>query len=228
MAPDTRTTCFDARLLRSLVGTVVTTYDLASDGASLDSTSLAPSTEPSRAMTYPTTPSALAVSPMTVMSASSGISRTWVITEKLSERAAPLTDHDVKVGRGSAKTVGKFLCHLAEDANQIAFMRIYQQIPITGTEGADHDILARQAVPPGVCGELESFKLLQTRRCNAVPSFLGYAESTQGDDDLVPGGYIRYLVLEKVPGEPLTKEFFWSLDDTARKDIRSKFRVAYE
>lgn len=228
MAPDTRTTCFDARLLRGLVGTAVTTYDLASDEASPDSTSLTPSTGPSCATISPTTPSALAASPMTLMSASSGISRTWVITEKLSERAAPLTDHDVKMGRGSAKTVGKFLCHLAEDPNQIAFMRIYQQIPITGTEDAAHDILARQAVPPGVCGELESFKLLQTGRCNAVPRFLGHAESTQGDDDLVPGGYIRYLVWEKVPGEPLTKEFFWSLDDTARKDIRSKFRVAYE
>lgn len=138
-----------------------------------------------------------------------------------------MTDHDVKMGRGSAKTVGKFLCHLAEDPNQIAFMRIYQQIPITGTEDADHATLARQAVSPGVCGELECFKLLQTGRCSAVPRFLGHVESTQGDDDLVPGGYIRYLVWEKVPGGPLTKEFFWGLDITSRKDIRSKFRAAY-
>ncbi|GFF39692.1 hypothetical protein IFM46972_05970 [Aspergillus udagawae] len=215
MAPATRTTCFDARWLRGLVGTTVTTYDLVLDGASPESTS-------------PATPPALAASPMTAMSASSGISRTWVITEKLSERAAPMTKHDVKMGRGSAKTVGKFLCHLAEDPNQIAFMRIYQQIPITGTEDADHDTLARQAVPPGVCVELESFKLLQSGRCSAVPRFFGHAESTQGDNGLVPGGYIRYLVWENVPGEPLTKEFFWALDDNARKDIRLKFRAAYE
>ncbi|KAJ5513455.1 hypothetical protein N7463_003007 [Penicillium fimorum] len=131
----------------------------------------------------------------------SAVSRTWVITKKLTERAAPMTDHDVKVGRGSAKTVGKFLCHFVGDPNQIAFMRIYQQIPITGTEDADHDTLARQAVAPGVCGELESFKMLQN------------------------GGYI---VWDKVPGELLTKEFFWALDITARKDIRAKFRDAYE
>ncbi|CAG8903157.1 unnamed protein product [Penicillium egyptiacum] len=228
MAPHTRTTCFDARLLRGLIGTMVTTYDLVSDGSSPEPTSLAPSTEPSRAKTSPDTPSALVASPMTVVSASSGVSRTWVITEKLSERAAPLTDHDVKMGRGSAKTVGKFLCYLAEDPEQIAFMRIYQQIPITGTEDASNDTLARQAVPPGVCGELECFKLLQSGRCSAVPRFLGHAESTQGDDGLLPGGYIRYLVWEKVPGEPLTEEFFWGLDDTARKNIRSKFCAAYE
>ncbi|KAJ5162052.1 hypothetical protein N7492_007444 [Penicillium capsulatum] len=207
MASDTRMTCFDARLLRGLVGTTATTYDLVSDGASPQSTSLAPSTEPSRATTS-STPSMLGASPMTVVSTSSAVSRTWVITKKLAERAAPMTDHDVKMGR--------------------AFMRIYQQIPITETEDADHDTLAGQAVAPGVCGELESFKMLQSGGCGAAPRFLGHAESTQGDNDLLPGDYIRYLVWEKVPGEPLTEEFFWGLDITARKDIRAKFRDAYE
>ncbi|CAG8924335.1 unnamed protein product [Penicillium salamii] len=274
MASNNRVTCFDARLLRGLVGTTVTTYDLVSDGASLQSTSLAPSTEPSRATTSPTTPSTLVLrlagkrekgnglnslsagrerekkeearglgtnytwgsgrmpyttaSPMTVVSTSSAVSRTWVITKKLSERAAPMTDYDIKMGRSSAKTVGKFLCHLAGDPHQMAFMRIYQHIPITGTEDADYDTLARQAVAPGVCGELEAFKMLQSGGCGAVPRFLGHAESTQGDSDLLPGGYIRYLVWERVPGEPLTKELFWSLDRTARNDIRAKFRDAYE
>lgn len=53
MAYNTRTTCFDARLLRGLVGTIVTTSDLVSDGSSPEPTSLAPSTEPSRATTSP-------------------------------------------------------------------------------------------------------------------------------------------------------------------------------
>lgn len=227
MVPYIRTTCFDARLIRGLIGTTVTTYALVSDSTSTQSTSLASSTEPSHATASPTTPSTVA-SPTTVMSTSLGVSRTWVIIEKLAERVAPLTDHDVKMGRGSAKTVGKFLCHLAGDPNNIAFMRIYQQIPITGTEDADHDTLARQAVPPGVCGELEAFQLLESGHCSAVPRFLGYADSVQGDDGLVPGGYVRYLVWEKVPGEPLTEEFFWSLDNSTRKYIRTKFHDAYE
>ncbi|GIJ90632.1 hypothetical protein Asppvi_009593 [Aspergillus pseudoviridinutans] len=149
MAPYIRTTIFDARLLRGLAGTTVTTYDLASDGASPESTS-----------------------------------RTWVITEKLAERAVPMTEHDVRMGRGSLQTVGK---------------------PFP----------------------LEAFKLLQSGRCSAVPRFLGHAERIQGEHDLLPGGYIRYFVWEKVPGEPLTEEFFWGLDDAAREDIRSKFRAAY-
>jgi hypothetical protein len=31
-----------------------------------------------------------------------------------------------------------------------------------------------------------------------------------------------------VPGEPLTEDFFWSLDPHKRKDIRAKFRDAFE
>ncbi|OQE96409.1 hypothetical protein PENNAL_c0001G01094 [Penicillium nalgiovense] len=122
------------------------------------------------------------------------------------------------MGRGASITVGKFLCHLEGRPDLKAFMRIYHQIPIAGTEDADPDILAQQAVPPEMYGELESFKPLKD--CPAVPLFLGHAERTQRDQELLPGGY--------VPGEPLTKEFFWSLNRSARDELRSKFRAAYE
>lgn len=132
------------------------------------------------------------------------------------------------MGVGSPMTVGKFLCHLEEDPTQVAFMRIYYQIPIAGTEDADLTTLAQQIQPHEVCGELEAFRLLMSQGCSSVPRFLGYCEKTQGEHDLVPGGYVKYLVWEKVPGEPLTEEFFWSLDPLVRDDIRAKFRVAFE
>jgi hypothetical protein len=132
------------------------------------------------------------------------------------------------MGVGTPMTVGKFMCHLEEDPAQIAFMRIYYQIPITGTEDADLATLAQQIRPPKVCGEREAFRLLMSQGCSAVPRFLGYDESTQEEHDLVPGGYIKYLVWENVPGESLTEEFFWSLDLPTRDDIRAKFRVAFE
>ncbi|KAJ5426926.1 hypothetical protein N7465_001996 [Penicillium sp. CMV-2018d] len=185
---------FDARYLRRLVGTKVTTfYDF---------------------------------DPLQQPSASPSAS--WIITEKLSERAVHLTQEDVDTGVGSPMTVGKFLCHLEEDPTQIAFMRIYYQIPITGTEDADLATLAQQIQPPEVCGELESFKLLMSQGCTSVPRFLGYCEKKQGEHDLVPGGYVKYLVWEKVPGESLTEEFFWSLSPPVREDIRVKFRLAFE
>lgn len=152
----------------------------------------------------------------------------WIITEKLSERAVRLTQKDVDMGVGSPMTVGNFLCHLEEDPAQMAFMRIYHQIPITGTEDADLATLAQQIQSYEVCGELEAFRLLMSHGCSSVPRFLGYYEKTQEEHDLVPGGYVKYLVCEMAPGEPLTEEFFWSLDPLVREDIRAKFRVAFE
>lgn len=44
--------------------------------------------------------------------------------------------------------------------------------------------------------------------CTSVPRYLGWNKKKQEEHDLVPGGYIKYLVWEKVPGESLTQEFF--------------------
>ncbi|KUM60745.1 hypothetical protein ACN42_g6378 [Penicillium freii] len=110
----------------------------------------------------------------------------------------------------------------------MAFIRIYYQIPITGTKDADLATLAQQIQPPDICGELEAFRLLISQGCSSVPRFYRYYEKQQGEHDLVPGGFVKYVVWEKVPREPLTEEFFWSLDPGTREDIRVHFRAAFE
>ncbi|KAJ5433999.1 hypothetical protein N7491_004594 [Penicillium cf. griseofulvum] len=243
MTLPSRQSDFDARLLRRLVGTKVTTfYDFdrlqqpsaVSSSASAISPSAAPPLESPLLAASPSPTSLTTASSGTAPTLSFsgspplGSGRSWIITEKLSERAVHLTQEDVEMGVGSPITVGKFLCHLEEDPTQIAFMRIYYQIPITGTEDANLATLAQQIQPYEVCGELEAFRLLMSQGCSSVPRFLGYYEKKQEEHDLVPGGYIKYLVWEKVPGEPLTEEFFWSLDPLVRENIRAQFRIAFE
>jgi hypothetical protein len=116
-----------------------------------------------------------------------------------------MTDHDVNMGRGSPQTVGKFLCHLTEDPNRVAFMRTYKQIPITGTEDADNDTLARQAVPPGVCGELEAFKQLQSGCCSAVPRFLATQKVHKETMILFLGATLDTLCGKRCPGSRLQR-----------------------
>ncbi|KNG82809.1 hypothetical protein ANOM_009255 [Aspergillus nomiae NRRL 13137] len=206
MAPVTRSSDFDARFLDRLVGTKVTTFD-----------DIDPPQEPSAVSTASMASlpadSPLGISPPGISPLGSPLRRiccTWVITEKLSERAVYLTEEDVEWGIGTLMT-----------------------IPITGTEWANPDTRAQRAGqdPTGLdktCGEREAFKLLMRQGCNSVPRFLGYNEKIQAENDLIPGGYTKYLVWEKVPGESLTEEFFWSLDRSTRDDIRARFRVAYE
>lgn len=51
--------------------------------------------------------------------------------------------------------------------------------------------------------ELDALKDLTENKCTATPKLLGYRFDKQDGNDLAPGGYIMYLVWEKVPGDPL-------------------------
>ena len=44
----------------------------------------------------------------------------------------------------------------------------------------------------------------------------------------MPGGYITYLVWDKVPGQSLSRELFWSFNKPKRDLIRRKFRATHE
>lgn len=107
-------------------------------------------------------------------------------------------------------------------------MRIYCQVPIEETQFLSPDVRAKQAVPPYQHSELMALKRFREGGCTVVPELLGYSETVQSRDGLVPGGYIRYLVWDKVPGESLSRALFWSFETPERDLIRRKFRAAYE
>lgn len=244
MTPSARQTDFDARFLDQLVGTKVTTYydiDLPQELSAVSPAREAPvplSADPTPGVSPPpvsfTTAHPTAASSATEASLSfpgsppPKVCLSWIIIEKLSESALYLAQDQFNMGVGPPMTVGKFLCHLEGDLAQIPFMRIYYQIPVTGTEYATLATRAQQGRPGRVCGEHEAFRVLMRQGCSVVPRFLGYDERKQGQNDLVPGGFIQYVVWEMVPGESLTEELFWSLDRPTRDDIRAKFRAAYE
>lgn len=154
--------------------------------------------------------------------------RTWVITKKLDETAIVITQEDINFGRGPAYTAGKFLCYRADDpSKKPAFMRIYAQLPMYGTEFSKPGTRAEQAVPTKSITELVALKRLKKMGCDVVPDLLGFQEETQGPHGFVPGGYITHVVWEKVPGEPLDYEEFWKMNDCMRDSIQRKFREAY-
>lgn len=153
-------------------------------------------------------------------------SQTWVIDKKLSERSQSMTHQDVADGLGFPFAAAQFLCHRKENPSQKAFMRIYLQIVI-GTQYQNHQIRRKQAAKPPPHVELTALKALKILECDVVPDLLAYQGGKQGDDSIVPGGYITYVVWDKVPGEPLSAEEFWRLDVESRQAIRDKFRETF-
>ncbi|CAI7586082.1 unnamed protein product [Penicillium palitans] len=72
-----------------------------------------------------------------------------------------------------------------------------------------------------------ALKRLKKMGCDVVPDLLGFQEETQGPDGFVPGGFITFVVWEKVAGEPLDYDEFWNMNDNMRDSIRRKFRATY-
>ncbi|KAF9242979.1 hypothetical protein DTO013E5_2512 [Penicillium roqueforti] len=129
--------------------------------------------------------------------------------EKLSEQPTPVTQEDFAIGMGPAYTTGKYLCRLAENEDTLTLMRIYKQIPLIDTEPEDSTVRKEQACGPRKHVELGAMKRFTENGCTATPSLLVYQIGKQDEVDLVSGGYITYLVWEKVPGDPLDIEQFW-------------------
>lgn len=152
----------------------------------------------------------------------------WVIEEKLTEDVQQMTKWELDGGAGPPFAVFKYLCHSAANSNKKAFMRIYFQIPIEGTEYQRPEVRQRQAASRKH-EELDVLKDLQLRQCPVVPSLLTYKEGKQGNDGLVPDGYITHVVWDKVPGKSLNQDKVW--DPTSgplREAVRAKFRDVWE
>lgn len=134
-----------------------------------------------------------------------------------------MTQKDIDDGLGPSFTAAKFFCHRADNPSKMAFMRIYLQVPIVGTEFQASQVRAKQAAPPKLHAELSALRCLKEMNCDVVPDLLCYQEQVQDQDGIVPGGYVTYLVWDKV-----NTQTFWNLDLPSRQAICTQFRNVYQ
>lgn len=84
-----------------------------------------------------------------------------------------------------------------------------------------------QAVNSHEPKELTALKSLEKKGCDVVPRLLGYQTDQQDGDDIVPGGFVTYVIWANVPGESLDIQGFWSCSFSKPEEIRLKFRDVY-
>ncbi|KAJ5131425.1 uncharacterized protein N7515_007464 [Penicillium bovifimosum] len=132
----------------------------------------------------------------------------WAIVDKLQERTNIMTQGDVTNGLGPSYVTEEFLCHPIGSSNTLAFMRVYKQAPIAGTKFKAASIRATQAVKSYEPTALTTLKALQEKGCDVVPRLLGCQCDQQEEGDIVPGGFITYVIWEKVLGESLDMQTF--------------------
>lgn len=64
--------------------------------------------------------------------------------------------------------------------------------------------------------------------CKSAPPVINWKRETQYQDDLVPGGFVVYLVTGELPGILLTRDAYWDFTSEKRHEIREAFKKAYE
>ncbi|KAJ5725480.1 uncharacterized protein N7483_006837 [Penicillium malachiteum] len=122
--------------------------------------------------------------------------RTWVITTKLEEVSLSMHQEDLEDSIGPGFTATTSLCHLKSDDHQPpAFLRLYCQTPVIGTEWSLPQQRANQAAAFFEPAELSAFKTFMKHSCPVVPQLLGYDHTLQADTGIIPRGYKKASIL---------------------------------
>lgn len=160
----------------------------------------------------------------------------WTLLDKIKEK-------DVLADKEDFETIGArpcawavFFCQDVNNSSGRALMKIYMQVPYTGSEFQRASQRKTQAstIPcERVSNEVSALSRLHEAGCQYAPDLIGYRNSDKQDDDgLVPGGYIVYLATTLVPGISLGPEVignnqYWHFSVDIRESIREAFKVAY-
>ena len=71
--------------------------------------------------------------------------------------------------------------------------------------------------------EVKALTTFRDHNNKSVPQLVAWKKIVQDHRGPLPGGYITFLVMTKMPGQTLRSLLFWSLPDEEQKIIISKF-----
>jgi hypothetical protein len=127
----------------------------------------------------------------------------WLIDKKLSQHNYQEMEWDPGFLSGPPSAEATF--RVRQGHGTKAYMRVYMQVPYPSTELEPREVRREQAGP---CPHLEvnALKCFHQKHATMTPALFGFKEELQGDDDVVPGGFIVYMVFQHVPGIRLAND----------------------
>ncbi|KAK2828968.1 hypothetical protein FQN49_007223 [Arthroderma sp. PD_2] len=152
----------------------------------------------------------------------------WLVGEKLSERARFAPGECTESGRPLAEGQAVYNCRQikGKSVGMEAIVKIRLQVPPEYPASMNPGIRRNLASIETSCWidrEVGSLWHFNKQGCKVTPKLLHLKRSLQEFDySPVPGGYIMFIVMEKVPGVPL--DHFWEYDLAKRDKIKAAFR----
>lgn len=166
------------------------------------------------------------------------VQSSWIIREKVSQHNKQRPEIAPRTPDFYHSTAEATFLVQEESGGQMAYMRVYVQIPSTGTEFEPaHDRAPQAASIPET--EPKALKDFHQQQATMTPALLGIREEVQDHDGFIPGGFITYLVFEQVHGIRLADDqilpgygfslhtFFEKFERHERDRIRDTFSKQY-
>ncbi|KAL1998286.1 hypothetical protein VTN02DRAFT_6464 [Thermoascus thermophilus] len=155
---------------------------------------------------------------------------TWKLERKLQENEYYIPKDTAQIdGLGSEARAVFIGSKLSGDGPQEAIIKIRMQIPWMGTVTKKPLIRAKQATPEMIAQskmEVETLSILTNAHCSCTPALFSWVKKQQGNDQWVPGGYILYILMEKLPGVN-PAPIYDHMTRQERDDLRAAFKAAW-
>ena len=122
----------------------------------------------------------------------------------------------------------KVLCHDLNDVDRVAYLRIYKQIPHSGTQTIVGPATRQQQAVAWIPPELLAYRDMTEKGSKVTPRILGWKVGKQDSSDQLPEGFLVSFAWLKVPGvrlgDSLGAAKFWEYGRQERDRIRSALR----
>ncbi|KKZ60974.1 hypothetical protein EMCG_04397 [[Emmonsia] crescens] len=152
----------------------------------------------------------------------------WEIGKKLSERASFAPAEISGTGWAIAEAQAVYICHQVEGPSigMEAIVKVRLQVPPKYPPNLNPHVRRKLALTnPSfwTAAEVSNLRHFNQKGCKVTPKLLAVKRSLQEWDCMpVPGGYLVFMVMERVPGVPLVD--FWDYDFEKREKIRAAFQ----
>lgn len=106
-------------------------------------------------------------------------------------------------------------------------VKVKIRVPARGGQGDDSEAQVSEAKSSTTTrAELKALKKFRGANTTYAPLLVNYKQAVQGSSGPLPGGYMTFTVMTKMPGDSLHNLYFWGMAEDEREEIVQKFLVA--
>ncbi|KAK2760839.1 hypothetical protein FQN54_002078 [Arachnomyces sp. PD_36] len=151
----------------------------------------------------------------------------WKLEQQISEHADFCSRQECEDLDDISEARAVFLCSKVDGYGpQEAIMKVFMQIPWMGTEMQPKEQRSIQrGTSESAYYEADALEALTKAKSSSTPTLLAVKTTTQPSSMWINGGYLGFVLMTRLPGQPLDRIEDLSLKE--REELRQSFKKAW-